>query len=216
MSCSGSKQKAGGLCLRLFACCAASLSQSLKIQHNIKRGSRTSWRRHHHITILHRQEKITVVIGVAMTVVHPDLIASGQIAHARIRRFDHYIASARIVTVKALVGMIIVVSPMVKAIHSLSGQVPMVDRRPVVLRRSMMPPGPVLRMLMLRSLILRILILPTLMLWSLIIPTLMLRSAGLGTVIRLTVPYGRLFFLVFRSLMAVALCNLAISRRTNQ
>lgn len=151
-----------------------------------------------------------------MPVVHPELIASGQIAYTRIRRFYHYIASARMVTVKALVGMIIVVSPMVKAIHSLSGQVPMVDRRPVVLRRSMMPPGPVLRMLMLRSLILRILILPTLMLWSLMIPTLMLRSAGLGTVIRLTVPYGRLFFLVFRSLMAVALCNLAISRRTNQ
>jgi hypothetical protein len=105
---------------------------------------------------------------------------------------------------------------MVKAIHSLSGQVLMVDRRPVVLRRSMLDPCLVLWTLMLRSLILRILILPTLMLWSLMIPTLMLRSAGLGTVIRLTVPYGRLFFLVFRSLMAVALCNLAISRRTNQ
>lgn len=211
MSCFGSKQKAGGPCPRLFACCAAILSQSLKIQHNIKRGPRTSWRRHHHITILHRQEKITVVIGVAMTVVHPDLIASGQIAHARIRRFYHYIASARMVTVKALVGMIIVVSPMVKAIHSLSGQVPMVDRRPVVLRRSMLDPCLVLWTLMLWTLIL-----PTLMLWSLMIPTLMLRSAGLGTIIRLTVPYGRLFFLVFRSLMAVALCNLAISRRTNQ
>ena len=211
MSCSGSKQKAGGPCPRLFACCAASLSQSLKIQHNIKSGARTSWRRHHHITILHRQEKITVVIGVTMPVVHPELIASGQIAHARIRRFYHYIASARMVTVKALVGMIIVVSPMVKAIHSLSGQVPMVDRRPVVLRRSMLDPCLVLWTLMLWTLIL-----PTLMLWSLMIPTLMLRSAGLGTVIRLTVPYGRLFFLVFRSLMAVALCNLAISRRTNQ
>lgn len=211
MSCFGSKQKAGGPCPRLFACCAAILSQSLKIQHNIKRGPRTSWRRHHHITILHRQEKITVVIGVAMTVVHPDLIASGQIAYTRIRRFYHYIASARMVTVKALVGMIIVVSPMVKAIHSLSGQVPMVDRRPVVLRRSMLDPCLVLWTLMLWTLIL-----PTLMLWSLMIPTLMLRSAGLGTVIRLTVPYGRLFFLVFRSLMAVALCNLAISRRTNQ
>lgn len=211
MSCFGSKQKAGGPCPRLFACCAAILSQSLKIQHNIKRGPRTSWRRHHHITILHRQEKITVVIGVAMTVVHPDLIASGQIAHARIRRFYHYIASARMVTVKALVGMIIVVSPMVKAIHSLSGQVPMVDRRPVVLRRSMLDPCLVLWTLMLWTLIL-----PTLMLWSLMIPTLMLRSAGLGTVIRLTVPYGRLFFLVFRSLMAVALCSLAISSRTNQ
>lgn len=146
-----------------------------------------------------------------MTVVHPELIASGQIAHARIRRFYHYIASARMVTVKALVGMIIVVSPMVKAIHALSGQVPMVDRRPVVLRRSMLDPCLVLWTLMLWTLIL-----PTLMLWSLMIPTLMLRSAGLGTVIRLTVPYGRLFFLVFRSLMAVALCNLAISRRTNQ
>lgn len=146
-----------------------------------------------------------------MTVVHPDLIASGQIAYTRIRRFYHYIASARMVTVKALVGMIIVVSPMVKAIHSLSGQVPMVDRRPVVLRRSMLDPCLVLWTLMLWTLIL-----PTLMLWSLMIPTLMLRSAGLGTVIRLTVPYGRLFFLVFRSLMAVALCNLAISRRTNQ
>ena len=146
-----------------------------------------------------------------MPVVHPELIASGQIAHARIRRFYHYIASARMVTVKALVGMIIVVSPMVKAIHSLSGQVPMVDRRPVVLRRSMLDPCLVLWTLMLWTLIL-----PTLMLWSLMIPTLMLRSAGLGTVIRLTVPYGRLFFLVFRSLMAVALCNLAISRRTNQ
>lgn len=211
MSCFGSKQKAGGPCPRLFACCAAILSQSLKIQHNIKRGPRTSWRRHHHITILHRQEKITVVIGVTMTVVHPDLIASGQIAYTRIRRFYHYIASARMVTVKALVGMIIVVSPMVKAIHSLSGQVPMVDRRPVVLRRSMLDPCLVLWTLMLWTLIL-----PTLMLWSLMIPTLMLRSAGLGTVIRLTVPYGRLFFLVFRSLMAVALCNLAISRRTNQ
>lgn len=211
MSCFGSKQKAGGPCPRLFACCAAILSQSLKIQHNIKRGSRTSWRRHHHITILHRQEKITVVIGVTMPVVHPELIASGQIAYTRIRRFYHYIASARMVTVKALVGMIIVVSPMVKAIHSLSGQVPMVDRRPVVLRRSMLDPCLVLWTLMLWTLIL-----PTLMLWSLMIPTLMLRSAGLGTVIRLTVPYGRLFFLVFRSLMAVALCNLAISRRTNQ
>lgn len=211
MSCFGSKQKAGGPCPRLFACCAAILSQSLKIQHNIKRGPRTSWRRHHHITILHRQEKITVVKGVAMTVVHPDLIASGQIAYTRIRRFYHYIASARMVTVKALVGMIIVVSPMVKAIHSLSGQVPMVDRRPVVLRRSMLDPCLVLWTLMLWTLIL-----PTLMLWSLMIPTLMLRSAGLGTVIRLTVPYGRLFFLVFRSLMAVPLCNLAISRRTNQ
>lgn len=211
MSCFGSKQKAGGPCPRLFACCAAILSQSLKIQHNIKRGPRTSWRRHHHITILHRQEKITVVIGVAMTVVHPDLVASGQIAYTRIRRFYHYIASARMVTVKALVGMIIVVSPMVKAIHSLSGQVPMVDRRPVVLRRSMLDPCLVLWTLMLWTLIL-----PTLMLWSLMIPTLMLRSAGLGTVIRLTVPYGRLFFLVFRSLMAVALCNLAISSRTNQ
>ena len=146
-----------------------------------------------------------------MTVVHPDLIASGQIAYTRIRRFYHYIASARMVTVKALVGMIIVVSPMVKAIHSLSGQVPMVDRRPVVLRRSMLDPCLVLWTLMLWTLIL-----PTLMLWSLMIPTLMLRSAGLGTVIRLTVPYGRLFFLVFRSLMAVALCNLAISSRTNQ
>lgn len=216
MSCSGSKQKAGGPCPRLFACCAAILSQSLKIQHNIKRGPRTSWRRHHHITILHRQEKITVVIGVTMPIVHPDLVASGQIAYTRIRRFYHYIASARMVTVKALVGMIIVVSPMVKAIHSLSGQVPMVDRRPVVLRRSMLDPCLVLWTLMLRSLILRILILPTLMLGTLMIPTLMLRSAGLGTVIRLTVPYGRLFFLVFRSLMAVALCNLAISRRTNQ
>lgn len=183
MSCFGSKQKAGGPCPRLFACCAAILSQSLKIQHNIKRGPRTSWRRHHHITILHRQEKITVVIGVAMTVVHPDLIASGQIAYTRIRRFYHYIASARMVTVKALVGMIIVVSPMVKAIHSLSGQVPMVDRRPVVLRRSMLDPCLVLWTLMLWTLIL-----PTLMLWSLMIPTLMLRSAGLGTVIRLTVP----------------------------
>lgn len=211
MSCFGSKQKAGGLCPRLFACCAAILSQSLKIQHNIKRGPRTSWRRHHHITILHRQEKITVVKGVAMTVVHPDLIASGQIAYTRIRRFYHYIASARMVTVKALVGMIIVVSPMVKAIHALSGQVPMVDRRPVVLRRSMLDPCLVLWTLMLWTLIL-----PTLMLWSLMIPTLMLRSAGLGTVIRLTVPYGRLFFLVFRSLMAVALCSLAISSRTNQ
>lgn len=211
MSCFGSKQKAGGPCPRLFACCAAILSQSLKIQHNIKRGPRTSWRRHHHITILHRQEKITVVIGVTMPVVHPELIASGQIAYTRIRRFYHYIASARMVTVKALVGMIIVVSPMVKAIHSLSGQVPMVDRRPVVLRRSMLDPCLVLWTLMLWTLIL-----PTLMLWSLMIPTLMLRSAGLGTVIRLTVPYGRLFFLVFRSLMAVALCNLAISRRTNQ
>lgn len=211
MSCFGSKQKAGGPCPRLFACCAAILSQSLKIQHNIKRGPRTSWRRNHHITILHRQEKITVVIGVTMTVVHPELIASGQIAHARIRRFYHYIASARMVTVKALVGMIIVVSPMVKAIHSLSGQVPMVDRRPVVLRRSMLDPCLVLWTLMLWTLIL-----PTLMLWSLMIPTLMLRSAGLGTVIRLTVPYGRLFFLVFRSLMAVALCSLAISSRTNQ
>lgn len=211
MSCFGSKQKAGGPCPRLFACCAAILSQSLKIQHNIKRGPRTSWRRHHHITILHRQEKITVVIGVAMTVVHPDLVASGQIAYTRIRRVDHYIASARMVTVKALVGMIIVVSPMVKAIHSLSGQVPMVDRRPVVLRRSMLDPCLVLWTLMLWTLIL-----PTLMLWSLMIPTLMLRSAGLGTIIRLTVPYGRLFFLVFRSLMAVALCSLAISSRTNQ
>ena len=211
MSCSGSKQKAGGPCPRLFACCAAILSQSLKIQHNIKRGPRTSWRWHHHIAILHRQEKITVVIRVTMPVVHPDLIASRQIAYTRIRRVDHYIASARMVTVKALVGMIIVVSPMVKAIHSLSGQVPMVDRRPVVLRRSMMDPCLVLWTLMLWTLIL-----PTLMLWSLMIPTLMLRSAGLGTVIRLTVPYGRLFFLVFRSLMAVALCSLAISRRTNQ
>lgn len=211
MSCFGSKQKAGGPCPRLFACCAAILSQSLKIQHNIKRGPRTSWRRHHHITILHRQEKITVVIGVTMPVVHPELIASGQIAYTRIRRFYHYIASARMVTVKALVGMIIVVSPMVKAIHSLSGQVPMVDRRPVVLRRSMLDPCLVLWTLMLWTLIL-----PTLMLWSLMIPTLMLRSAGLGTVIRLTVPYGRLFFLVFRSLMAVALCSLAISSRTNQ
>ena len=55
-----------------------------------------------------------------MPVVHPELIASGQIAYTRIRRFYHYIASARMVTVKALVGMIIVVSPMVKAIHSLS------------------------------------------------------------------------------------------------
>lgn len=183
MSCFGSKQKAGGPCPRLFACCAAILSQSLKIQHNIKRGPRTSWRRHHHITILQRQEKITVVIGVAMPVVHPDLIASGQIAYTRIRRFYHYIASARMVTVKALVGMIIVVSPMVKAIHSLSGQVPMVDRRPVVLRRSMLDPCLVLWTLMLWTLIL-----PTLMLWSLMIPTLMLRSAGLGTVIRLTVP----------------------------
>src|SRR5690554_1899223 len=206
MSCFGSKQKAGGPCPRLFACCAAILSQSLKIQHNIKRGPRTSWRRHHHITILHRQEKITVVIGVTMPVVHPELIASGQIAYTRIRRFYHYIASARMVTVKALVGMIIVVSPMVKAIHSLSGQVPMVDRRPVVLRRSMLDPCLVLWTLMLRSLILG----------TLMIPTLMLRSAGLGTVIRLTVPYGRLFFLVFRSLMAVALCSLAISSRTNQ
>src|SRR5690554_7642909 len=168
MSDLGSKQKAGGPCPRLFACCAAILSQSLKIQHNIKRGPRTSWRRHHHITILHRQEKITVVIGVTMPVVHPELIASGQIAYTRIRRFYHYIASALMVTVKALVGMIIVVSPMVKAIHSLSGQVPMLDRRPGGLRRSMMPPGPVLRPLMLRSLI--------------------LRPAGLGTVIRLTVP----------------------------
>src|SRR5690554_4263225 len=193
MSCFGSKQKAGGLCPRLFACCAAILSQSLKIQHNIKRGPRTSWRRNHHITILHRQEKITVVIGVAMTVVHPDLIASGQIAYTRIRRFYHYIASARMVTVKALVGMIIVVSPMVKAIHSLSGQVPMVDRRPVVLRRSMLDPCLVLWTLMLWTLIL-----PTLMLWSLMlrmltIPTLMLRSlilrpVGLRSVFRFTVP----------------------------
>src|SRR5690554_210298 len=138
-----------------------------------------------------------------MPVVHPELIASGQIAYTRIRRFYHYIASARMVTVKALVGMIIVVSPMVKAIHSLSGQVPMVDRRPVVLRRSMLDPCLVLWTLMLWTLIL-----PTLMLWSLMIPTLMLgtlmlrmltiptlmlrslilRPAGLGTVIRLTVP----------------------------
>ena len=55
-----------------------------------------------------------------MPIVHPDLVASRQIAYTRIRRFYHYIASARMVTVKALVGMIIVVSPMVKAIHSLS------------------------------------------------------------------------------------------------
>ncbi len=55
-----------------------------------------------------------------MPVVHPDLVASRQIAYTRIRRFYHYIASARMVTIKAVVGMVIIVPPVVKAIHSLS------------------------------------------------------------------------------------------------